>query len=94
MRVVRKSILAQYCRRHADVRLQIGAWLKEVEHANWLTPHDVGKRYPRARFIGDTRVVFKLRGNKYRLDIKINFKSQIVLVMRIGTHEEYGRWQF
>jgi mRNA interferase HigB len=94
MKVVGKECLKDFQIRHADVRTQLGAWLCEVENAEWLTPKDIKKRYAHASFISDNRIVFNLKGNKYRLDTKVNFKNQVVLIIRVGTHAEYSKWPF
>ena len=94
MKVVGRKKLEAFSRRHADVRSQIQAWLCEVEEAQWQTPHDVKARYTTASFLGDNRVVFNLKGNKYRLDVKLSYKNQVVLIKRIGTHAEYSTWKF
>ncbi|MDZ7361501.1 MAG: type II toxin-antitoxin system HigB family toxin [candidate division KSB1 bacterium] len=44
--------------------------------------------------MADNRVIFNLKGNKYRLEGKISYKSQVVLVNRIGIHAEYSKWKF
>lgn len=80
--------------RNPDVRQPALAWRSEVEDAEWKSPHDVRERYPNASFIGDGRVVFNLRGNRFRLDVKISYKNNTVLVVRIGTHADYDRWEF
>ncbi len=94
MKVVGRKKLEEFSRRHADVRSQIQAWLCEVEESHWQTPHDVKARYATASLLGDNRVVFNLKGNKYRLDVKLSYKNQVVLIKRIGTHAEYSTWKF
>jgi mRNA interferase HigB len=94
MKVVGKERLQEFQTTHADVRTQLGAWLCEVENAQWLTPMDIKVRYANASFMSGNRVVFNLKGRRYRLDTKVNFKNQVVLIMRIGTHAEYSKWQF
>ena len=94
MKVVGRKKLEEFSRRHADVRSQIQAWLCEVEESQWQTPHDMKARYATASFLGDNRVVFNLKGNKYRLDVKLSYKNQVVLIKRIGTHAEYSTWKF
>ena len=93
MRLIGRKILEQFARRHADVRGQLDVWAAEVEEAEWQTPSEIKARYASASFVSN-RVIFNLKGNKYRLDTKISFKSQLVLIMRIGTHEEYSTWKF
>ncbi|CAN5170861.1 MAG: type II toxin-antitoxin system HigB family toxin [Gemmatimonadetes bacterium] len=94
MKVVGRERLEEFCQKHSDVRAQVNAWLAEAEEAEWKTPLDVKARYAHASFMADNRVVFNLKGNRYRLDVKISYQSQVVLVKRIGTHAEYNSWKF
>jgi mRNA interferase HigB len=94
MKVVGVAILKEFAEDHADVRNQVDAWLSEAEEANWENPQDIKDRFQRASFIANDRVVFNLKGNSYRLDVKVNYKNMIVLIKRCGTHAEYDRWTF
>ncbi len=94
MKVVGREILEAFKRKHADSRSRIDAWVAEVEEAAWKSPNDIRARYASASFVGDNRVVFNIKGNNYRLDTKVAFKPQVVLVKRIGTHAEYDSWEF
>ena len=94
MRVVGKKTLDDFKRKHADARSHIDAWICEVEGAKWESPHDIKERYATASFLADNRVVFNLKGNRYRLDVKVSYENQVVLIKRIGTHAEYNDWKF
>jgi mRNA interferase HigB len=94
MRVIGKRATSEFGRSHSDVALQISVWLAEVEEAEWRTSNDVKARYASASFLNDNRVVFNIKGNRYRIDTKIDYQHQIVLVKRMGTHSEYERWSF
>lgn len=94
MKVIGRDELEKYARKHADVRSHVDAWLSEVEEAEWHTPTDIKRRYVHASFLANRRVIFNLKGNRYRLDTKVSFKNQVVLIVRIGTHEEYSTWKF
>ncbi|MCD4711630.1 MAG: type II toxin-antitoxin system HigB family toxin, partial [Bacteroidales bacterium] len=37
------------------------------------------------------RVVFNIKGNKYRLVVRFNFEKQWAFIRFIGTHAEYDR---
>ena len=67
-------------------------WIAEVKEAEWSTPLEVKQRYPRASVLEDNRMVFRLKGNHYRLVAKVSYKNQIVRVERVGTHAEYDTW--
>ena len=51
----------------------------------------IKKEYPSASILNDNRIVFNIKGNKYRLIIKINYSYQMVWVRFIGTHAEYDK---
>ena len=36
--------------------------------------------------------VFDVGGNKYRVAGFVHYRKQIVYIKRIGTHEEYDKW--
>lgn len=94
MRVVGRKRLEEFAIQHADVRAQSDAWLCEVEEADWQTPTDVKVRFPSASILSDYRVIFNLKGNRYRLEVKVSYEMKTVLVTRIGTHAEYAKWTF
>ena len=94
MEVLGRLILEQFAQEHADVRPAMDAWLCEAEHADWRAPNDIKGRYATASFLTNNRVIFNLKGNKYRLDTKIAYLTGKVIVRRIGTHAEYDGWTF
>jgi mRNA interferase HigB len=72
----------------------VDAWLREATDAVWSTPQDVKQRYGHASILPGNRVIFNIKGNRYRLDVKISYKTQVVVIVRIGTHAEYDTWSF
>lgn len=94
MRIVGRQILDDFKQRHADARSQVDAWVAEVEDAEWDSPNDIKARFASASFLPNNRVVFNLKGNSYRLDVKVTYKTKVVLIKRIGTHAEYDKWTF
>jgi mRNA interferase HigB len=92
VKVVGRKHLEEFANLHADVRPQLEAWLNEVEEADWKEPQKIKERFPGASFLSGNRVVFNLKGNKYRLLTKMSFEVQVVLIAKIGTHAEYSKW--
>jgi mRNA interferase HigB len=92
MRVLGRKRLADFARKHASARKRIAAWLLEAEEAAWKSPRDVLDQYPRASVITGERVVFDLGSD--RLDVRIDYRFGLVVIMRIGTHDDYDRWDF
>lgn len=94
MDVVGRGLLEEFCTKHTDVRSQVNAWIADAENSEWRTPQDIKARYAHASFLADNRVVFNLKGNRYRLDVKVAYRNHVVFVKRIGTHTEYESWKF
>jgi mRNA-degrading endonuclease HigB of HigAB toxin-antitoxin module len=38
-------------------------------------------------------VVFRIKGNDYRLAARIDVANGIVRIVAVGTHAEYDRWR-
>ena len=93
MRVVGKEKVDDYVKRYSECRRAVMSLILEIESAEWNTPHDITAHYPKASIIGNTNVVFNICGNKYRLWLKITYKTGIVIIKNIGTHKEYDRWE-
>jgi mRNA interferase HigB len=91
MHVISKKKLLAFWKAHPDVENQLKAWHAEAEHAEWKTPDDIRQRYRSADFLADNRVVFNIKGDDYRLVVKIHYNTQIVYIRFIGTHAEYDR---
>jgi mRNA interferase HigB len=92
MKVLGLGILDEFASQHGDIQGQIAAWVAEVQVAEWKTPADIRARFATASFVSDNRVIFNIKGNRYRLEVKVSYKNQVVLVKRIGTHAEYSKW--
>jgi len=91
MHLITRQRLQQFWKKYPDAEGALKAWAKEVEHAQWRTPNDIKSRYRSADPVGDNRVVFNIKGNDYRLIVKIHYNTQVVYIRFIGTHEDYKR---
>lgn len=91
MRVIAKKVLRDFWTKHADCEEQLKSWYKETKEANWKGPMDIKREYQSASFLQDNRVVFNLKGNKYRLIVRINFDYGVVWIRFIGTHSQYDK---
>jgi len=91
LRVIAKKTLRDFWEKHADCEQQLKAWYQEAENAAWQTPNELKKEYPSASILMDNRVVFNIKGNSYRLIVKINFDYQMIWIRFIGTHAEYDK---
>jgi len=89
VRIIAKKKLREFWERHADAEDPLLAWHREVEREDWDTPAKVKAKYGGASIVGDNRIVFNIKGNDYRLVVKINYPYRVVYVRFVGTHTEY-----
>ena len=91
MRIYSKNTLRAFWERHTESEQALRAWYREVEQADWATPAQVRERFLNASIVGNNRVVFRIRGNNYRLVVEIFYPGRKMFVRFIGTHAEYDR---
>ena len=90
MRVVSKKALREFWESHPDSKGPLEAWYHETKSSEWDSPADVKERYAAASILKGGRVVFNIKGNTYRLVVRINYGSRIVYIRFVGTHKEYN----
>ena len=89
MRVLDRERLERFCRKHTAARGWIENWLADVESATWATPQDIRRRYASASFLPGGVVIFNVKGNAYRLEVIVAYRTGVVAIDWIGTHREY-----
>jgi mRNA interferase HigB len=91
VRVIAKKTLREFWMKHSDCEEQLKSWYREAIEANWNSPQDIKTDYPSASFLQDNKVVFNIKGNKYRLIVKINYDFGMIWIRFVGTHAEYDK---
>jgi len=92
MRIIAKRRLKEFWSsnpKYADSKASLEAWHEEVSEADWENPQQVKSQFRNASILKDSRVVFNIKGNNYRLVVKINYPYRIVYVRFLGTHRQY-----
>lgn len=90
-RIFSKSTLKEYWEKHVDSEQYLKTWFDTVMNADWRSPNHVKQTYANASILKDSRIVFNIKGNSYRLVAKFNFEKQWVFIRFIGTHDEYNK---
>lgn len=91
MRVIAKKTLRNFWITHPDCEQQLKSWYHEAASAEWKDPRQIKAEFPTASFLADNRVVFNIKGNHYRLIVKINYDYQMLWIRFIGTHAQYDK---
>lgn len=91
MRIIAKKILREVWEVHPDSEQPLKAWFQETSKNGWASPNNIKMDYPSASFLAENRVVFNIKGNHYRLIVKVSYDYQMVWIRFIGTHAEYDK---
>ena len=91
MRIIARSTLREFWQKYPDSEQSLKAWFYDVKSANWQSPSDIKNVYANASIIANNRVVFNIRGNRYRLIVHVRYDIGIVFIRFIGTHQDYDK---
>jgi len=91
MRIIARSTLREFWEVHTDVEQALRAWIDDVAQVDWQSPADIKSVYANASFIGNNRVVFNIKGNKYRLIVHVRYDISIIFIRFVGSHAEYDK---
>ncbi len=91
MRVIAVRTLRDFWEMHADAEIPLRSWLAVASRANWRSPADVKAAYRNASFIANSRIVFNIKGNDYRLVAAVHYNRGMMFIRFIGTHRDYDK---
>jgi mRNA interferase HigB len=90
MRVISKKVLEAKIAQHTECGRQARAWLSVVRKLHWTCLEDVRKYFRSADQVGPL-LIFNLRGNRFRLIVRVSWQTERLFVKELLTHAEYDR---
>jgi mRNA interferase HigB len=90
-RIFAKSTLREFWESFPDSEQYLKTWYDTAMSADWKSPSDVKQTYASASILKDSRIVFNIKGNSYRLVTKFNYEKQWIFIRFIGSHKEYDK---
>jgi len=91
MRIIARKTLQTFWIKHPKSEKPLRAWFHEAKIARWKSFDEIKKQYPSADVLAGNRVVFDIKGNSFRLIVRIHYNTGIVFIRFIGTHSEYDK---
>lgn len=91
MHVISRLKLIKFWEKHKDAETPLRVWFKKVEQAKWKNVNELKADFPSADYVGNDRVVFDIKGNKYRIVVLVFFSGQKMFIRFVGTHAEYDK---
>jgi mRNA interferase HigB len=95
MHIISKRTLVEFWEKNPATKSALEAWHADAKRAKWRSSADIKNTYVKASIINNTRVVFNIVGNDYRLVVSIRYatedRSGTIFIKFVGTHKEYDR---
>ncbi len=91
MRIIAKRRLKEFWKLHNDAEQPLRSWYDIAKKENWANFNEIKSQFRNASIVGNDRIVFNIKGNNYRLVIKIDFNWKAMFIKFIGTHKEYDK---
>lgn len=93
MRIIRKSRIREYIKKHPDSATSLNRWLFIMHKNDFSSFNEIRSIFKDADTVKE-KVVFNIHGNKYRLITFLDYRRQIVFIKFFGTHAEYDKYKF
>jgi mRNA interferase HigB len=91
MRIISRKAPREFWEAHPDARQALQSWYADVKQSQWSSPAEIKEMYRNASIINNQRVVFNIKGNRYRIVVAVQYEFGIVYIRFIGTHSEYDK---
>ncbi len=91
MRVIAVKTLKQFWEAHPDAETGLKHWYERISQATYQNPAEVVADFKKADFVGNTRIVFNVAKNKFRLVVAFRYDKQICWIKFVGTHSDYNQ---
>jgi mRNA interferase HigB len=91
MRIIAKRTLREFWELHKDAEQHLRSWYDIAKKENWINFNEIKSQFRNASIIGNDKVVFNIKGNNYRLVVKVDFNWKAMFIKFIGTHSEYDK---
>ena len=94
MNVISKRGLFERAEKFSDAKSALQVWFDTAVEAEWRNLDDVRKSYPATDMVGEL-AIFNIKGDSYRLIVRMVFQYKRIYIKEFLTHAEYdkGRWK-
>ena len=91
MVVISYKTIREYVEDHRDVEDQLNNWYTIAEKSDWANFNELRQMFNSVDSVGNDLYVFNIKGNEYRLIVRIIFRVRTIYVKFIGSHKEYDK---
>ena len=92
MNIYNRSSFTTFYKDHPDCKATLEKWYHDVESKNWKKPGDITRDFNTARTIKNSRVIFEINHNDYRLIAEINYLKGWVFINLLEPMLSMIKW--
>jgi mRNA interferase HigB len=91
MHIISFKKLREFFEKDPNSRVALQDWYKKVSKADWDDFSGVKKMFNSIDSVGNSRFVFNIKGNHYRIVAMIAFRFKTIYIRWVGNHKEYNK---
>ncbi len=90
MRIISRSTLLHFVKKHSEASRSLDAWYRLAKLAKWKNFEELKNDFGAADVVSSF-TVFNIKGNHYRLIADVQYSQQIIFIKYVLTHREYDK---
>lgn len=83
--------LREFFEEDTNSKVALQDWYKRAGKAEWNDFSDIRKTFNAVNSVGNSRFVFNVKGNHYRIVALVLFQIKRVYIRWVGTHKDYDK---
>ncbi len=88
--MISKRGLFERAAKYPDAASASRVWFDVAVDSEWRSLEDIRRSFPATDMVGDL-AIFNIRGNRFRLIVRMAFKYQRIYIKEFLTHADYNR---
>jgi mRNA interferase HigB len=91
MHIISFRKLREFFEKDPNSKVALQDWHKSASKADWDNFADIKKTFNSVDSVGNSRFVFNVKGNHYRIVALLLFQIKRVYIRWVGTHKDYEK---
>ena len=91
MHIISFRKLREFFEEDYNSKVALQDWYKRAGKAEWDDFSDIKKTFSTVDSVGNSRFVFNVKGNHYRIVALVLFQIKRVYIRWVGTHKDYDK---
>ena len=91
MHIISFRKLREFFEKDPNSKVALQDWHKRASKADWDSFSDIKETFNSVDSVGNSRFVFNVKGNHYRIVALLLFQIKRVYIRWVGTHKDYNK---